>query len=72
MTILQGLEIYSDENNSVPYIYVAFRTQNDRDAMYNALLESGLNLNEIEQDVMTLQWQNGYVSNYDYLMYLNR
>lgn len=57
----------------MPYIYLAFRTKNDRDNLYgNLLKQSELKLCEIEQDVMTLQWQNGYVSNYDYLLYLNR
>ncbi|KAF2878744.1 hypothetical protein ILUMI_27419 [Ignelater luminosus] len=67
-----GLEIYSDENNSVPYIYLAFRTKNDRDNLYgNLLKQSELKLSEIQKDLMILQWQNGYVSNYDYLLYLN-
>ncbi|KAF5298434.1 hypothetical protein FQR65_LT01213 [Abscondita terminalis] len=67
-----GLEIYSGEDHSVPYIYLAFRSQVDRDNLYtNILKQSDLRLCEIEQDVMTLQWQNGYVTNYDYLLYIN-
>ncbi|KAK5646659.1 hypothetical protein RI129_005123 [Pyrocoelia pectoralis] len=67
-----GLEIYSSENNTTPYIYFAFRSPADRDSLYdNLLMQSDLKLCKIEQDVMTLQWQNGYVSNYDYLLYIN-
>ncbi|KAB0797363.1 hypothetical protein PPYR_08357 [Photinus pyralis] len=67
-----GLEIYSSENNTIPYIYFAFRSPADRDKLYDNLLQqSDLKLSKIEQDVMTLQWQNGYVSNYDYLLYIN-
>ncbi|KAK4880232.1 hypothetical protein RN001_008378 [Aquatica leii] len=67
-----GLEIYSSENDLVPYIYLSFRSQADRDNLHTNLLnQSELRLCEIEQDVMTLQWQNGYVSNYDYILYIN-
>ncbi|KAF5306415.1 hypothetical protein FQA39_LY08924 [Lamprigera yunnana] len=67
-----GLEIYSNENDTVPYLYLSFRSPADRDNLYvNLRNQSELKLCEIEQDVMTLQWQNGYVSNYDYLIYIN-
>lgn len=57
----------------MPHIYLAFRSQLDRDRFYaNLLMQSELKLCEIEQDVMTLQWQNGFVSNYEYLLYINR
>ncbi|RZB38733.1 protein FAN-like [Asbolus verrucosus] len=46
--------------------------QKKRDDLYNKLLEQpALKLQELEQDVMTLQWQNGIISNYDYLLYIN-
>lgn len=35
------------------------------------LEQPSLKLTDLEQDVMTLQWQNGILSNYDYLLYLN-
>ncbi|XP_018570993.1 protein FAN-like [Anoplophora glabripennis] len=67
-----GLEIYSNENSSNPHIYLSFKNQKLRDEFYDNLLQQPeLKLNEIEQDVMTLQWQNGIISNYEYLLYIN-
>ncbi|KAK9870435.1 hypothetical protein WA026_008004 [Henosepilachna vigintioctopunctata] len=67
-----GLEIYSNENSMIPHIYVSFSSQKERDKFYSNLIEqSELKLNEITPSVMTLQWQNGIISNFEYLMYVN-
>ncbi|XP_025829509.1 protein FAN isoform X2 [Agrilus planipennis] len=67
-----GLEIYSNENDVVPHLYLSFRTQADRDNLYTTLLQQPeLKLKDIQQDIMTLQWQNGVISNYEYLVYIN-
>lgn len=67
-----GLEIYSAEESSVPHIYVTFQSERDRDRIYKILEESPhVQLEKVHTEEMTLQWQNGIVSNYDYLMYLN-
>ncbi|KAJ8939230.1 hypothetical protein NQ318_015188 [Aromia moschata] len=67
-----GLEIYCNENSSNPHIYLSFKNQKLRDNLYDNLLQQPeLNLKEIEQDVITLQWQNGIISNYEYLLYIN-
>lgn len=68
----QGLEIYSDEESSIPHMYLTFQCEYDRDRIYS-MLESSPNvkLESVYAEEMTLQWQNGIVSNYDYLMYLN-
>ena len=34
-------------------------------------MQDTLVLEDIKEDNMTLQWQNGIISNFDYLMYLN-
>ncbi|KAG5896999.1 hypothetical protein JTB14_010751 [Gonioctena quinquepunctata] len=66
-----GLEIYSNKN-SINHAYFSLRNQSSRDALYNQLLQHPeLKLNDIQQDVMMLQWQNGVLSNYDYLLYIN-
>lgn len=66
-----GLEIYSSDNTN-SHIYLSFRNQNERDGFYENLLEQPeLQLNNIEQNVITLQWQNGIISNFDYLLYIN-
>lgn len=70
--MLQGLEIYSVEESSVPHIYLTFQCERDRNRIYKTLEESpNVNLEKIHAEEMTLQWQNGIVSNYDYLIYLN-
>lgn len=67
-----GLEIYSSESCSNPHIYLSFYCQKKRDEIYNKILNMPkLKLNDIQQNVMTLQWQNGVISNYDYLCYIN-
>lgn len=67
-----GLEIFTNDSNSNPHIYLSFANQKERDRLYdNMLKQELLKLPDIDQDVMTLQWQNGVLSNYDYLLYLN-
>lgn len=54
-------------------LYVAFKKTNERDHFYKLACEQdSLKLVESEQHSMTLKWQNGIISNYDYLLYLNR
>lgn len=70
---LQGLEIYSNENNKVPHIYLSFPNELDRDKLYSSIIKQPeLKLKNVQQDVMTLKWQNGVISNFEYLMYINR
>ncbi|XP_045767552.1 protein FAN-like [Maniola jurtina] len=67
-----GLEIYSAEESPTSHLYLSFQNENDRDRVYQILEESpNVNLERVHVEEMTLQWQNGIVSNYDYLMYLN-
>lgn len=67
-----GLEIYSSEESSVPHIYLTFQTERARDRIFKIFEESpNVHLESVHTEEMTLQWQNGIVSNYDYLMYLN-
>ncbi|XP_026322727.1 protein FAN-like isoform X2 [Hyposmocoma kahamanoa] len=67
-----GLEIYSTEESTVPHIYLTFQCEEDRDKTYRILEESpNVQLQKVHAEEMTLQWQNGVVSNYDYLIYLN-
>lgn len=72
ITFLQGLEIYSTEDSTVAHIYLTFQSEDDRDRIYDILEQSpSVNLEKIHAQETTLQWQNGVVSNYDYLMHLN-
>lgn len=34
--------------------------------------QEDLEIKQTEPESMTLKWQNGLISNFDYLMYLNR
>lgn len=70
---MQGLEIYLDEKSNISYFYLALRNSSERDNLYEMMIQQPkLKLVALQQDVMTLQWQNGVISNYDYLLYLNR
>lgn len=52
---------------------MATKTQEERDALYtNLLSQSELQIETVHQNHMTMQWQNGSLSNYDYLLYINR
>lgn len=53
-------------------IYVSFKFDCDRDQFYNSVVhQPDFNVVVKEPESMTLQWQNGVISNYDYLLYLN-
>lgn len=72
--MFKGIEIYSSDNKSAnSHIYLSFSNQSQRDQLHEKLLEQPeLTLNNLEQNVITLQWQNGVISNYEYLLYVNR
>lgn len=54
-------------------LYVSFRNQMERDEFYDKTLEQDrVKLTYTEPESMTLKWQNGIISNYEYLLYLNR
>lgn len=56
----------------VPHIYLSFQSEHERDTLYNVIEKSPeASLERVHPEEMTLQWQNGIVSNYDYLIYLN-
>ncbi|XP_052745807.1 protein FAN isoform X2 [Bicyclus anynana] len=70
--IENGLEIYGAEESPTSHLYLSFQSENDRDTVCHILEESpNVNLERVHVEEMTLQWQNGIVSNYDYLLYLN-
>ncbi|XP_031833417.1 protein FAN isoform X2 [Nomia melanderi] len=69
-----GLEIKwtRQPENKVEHLFVSLKNQNDRDELYTSLLnQPTVSLERIPQDQMTMRWQNGSLSNYDYLLYIN-
>nr|CAD7574462.1 unnamed protein product [Timema californicum] len=67
-----GLEVYCEGNSHLKHLYLSFKSLEDRDMLYQGLIgQHSLKLDNTDQEMMTLQWQNGVISNYDYLMYLN-
>lgn len=67
-----GLEIYCSDNSHTSDLYLSLASQEERDKFYDALVsQECVNLTESGQENMTYRWQNGQVSNFDYLMYLN-
>lgn len=66
------MEIKWISDDKEKLLYISFNNQNDRDNFYsNTLNQNELNLQTTEPESMTLKWQNGIISNYDYLLYLN-
>lgn len=71
----QGLEIKWTKvaEGKSEYLFLSLSNQEDRDNLYcNLLKQSQVNLETIPQNQMTMQWQNGAISNFDYLLYINR
>ncbi|XP_047545229.1 protein FAN-like [Vanessa atalanta] len=67
-----GLEIYCAEESPISHIYLSFQSEKDRNRAHQILEESpNVKLDRVHIEEMTLQWQNGVVSNFDYLMHLN-
>ncbi|KOC66673.1 Protein FAN, partial [Habropoda laboriosa] len=69
-----GLEIkwLKQPENKVEHLFISLKSQNDRDELYTSLLnQAAVSLERVPQDQMTLRWQNGSLSNYDYLLYIN-
>lgn len=67
------MEIYGKENNGVSHLYLSLKSKDTRDKLYSTIVEQPkLSLAESKQEIMTLQWQNGTISNFDYLLYINR
>ncbi|EGG18026.1 BEACH domain-containing protein [Cavenderia fasciculata] len=67
-----GLELFfNDESSS---LFFTFKNLNNRDEVYRLLTmelcKNVLNVN-LEQKNYLLKWQNGIISNYEYLIYLN-
>lgn len=71
---VQGIEIYFNESNSKhDHIYISLLNEKERNNLYDMILQQNeLKLSNKDQDMMTLQWQNGVISNYEYLLYINR
>lgn len=52
---------------------MSFRNQSERDEFYEQTMQQNcVKITQTEPESMTLKWQNGIISNYDYLLYLNR
>lgn len=69
----QSLELKWTENQRERILYVSFRNQSERDTFYkNTMSQERLHITQTVPESMTLKWQNGVISNYSYLLYLNR
>ncbi|KAG4071183.1 hypothetical protein HA402_001173 [Bradysia odoriphaga] len=59
-------------NDKTDTLYVAFRNETDRNSFYEkTMAQDGVAIAKIKPETMTLKWQNGAISNYEYLLYLN-
>jgi len=66
-----GLELLSSESNR--HLYLVFESEIVRDQVYDRIIEQeALSLDESAHENMLLKWQAGAISNFDYLLYLNR
>ncbi|KAH6946918.1 hypothetical protein HPB50_016143 [Hyalomma asiaticum] len=69
----KGLELYCSESSVLKHLFLSFKTQQERDELYEKLLkQEALDIEDSGQENMMLLWQSGIISNYDYLLYINR
>ncbi|XP_058806597.1 protein FAN-like [Phymastichus coffea] len=69
-----GLEIkwIKQANNEVQHLFVATQTEEERNMLYTKIMQQPvIKIETVAQNHMTMQWQNGSLSNYDYLLYIN-
>uniref|UniRef100_A0A672MA53 Neutral sphingomyelinase activation associated factor n=1 Tax=Sinocyclocheilus grahami TaxID=75366 RepID=A0A672MA53_SINGR len=67
-----GLEVFCTENDLCSDIYLMFYSTKERDELYYYIatfLEN--HIAECTAESYMLQWQRGYISNYQYLLHLN-
>lgn len=72
---LKSLEIVwkDTRNDKTDTLYVAFRNETERNLFYDrTMAQDGVSIAKIKPETMTLKWQSGAISNYEYLLYLNR
>jgi factor associated with neutral sphingomyelinase activation len=65
-----GVEVFVYNSNE-SYLLV-FNDKNARDTVKEILTSNAPKILEMHLDVITKMWMNGYLANYDYLIYLNR
>ena len=67
-----GLEIFIKENGSSSNYFFVLESEISRNELNRFLLDNcENNLEDSDTSNMTLKWQNGIISNYEYLMYVN-
>lgn len=69
-----GLEIKWTKlpENKEECLFLSVKNQDNRDKLYDKMMEQPLlKLDIVLQNQMTIQWQNGGLSNYEYLLYVN-
>ncbi|XP_054283298.1 protein FAN-like [Macrosteles quadrilineatus] len=67
-----GCEVEYHTHNGLQNLFLSFKKRSDREQFYSCLLsQPSLKLADLDRERMTLCWQNGLLSNYDYLLYLN-
>ncbi|XP_067052011.1 protein FAN-like isoform X3 [Acropora muricata] len=64
-----GIEVFSTDGS---HMYLIFNSPDERDLFYKQIVQQPeVELEDTRQENMTLKWQNGAISNFEYLMYLN-
>ncbi|XP_072169728.1 protein FAN-like [Diadema setosum] len=67
-----GLEIFCSDTSIQSDMFLVLSKPEERDALYSKIMgQNGVRLQESGRENIMLLWQNGVISNFDYLMYLN-
>ncbi|RDD47132.1 Protein FAN [Trichoplax sp. H2] len=66
-----GIEIYSSTEDML--LFLALSSEHERNHFYDIICsQKDVQLEDSVNENATLRWQNGFMSNFDYLMHLNR
>ncbi|KAJ1521516.1 hypothetical protein ONE63_003179 [Megalurothrips usitatus] len=66
-----GLEVHC-RDGSVPHLFLSLKTAKERDDLFDGIMsQSNVKLDDLQQEAVTLQWQHGVLTNFEYLTYLN-
>lgn len=67
-----GIEIFCKEDSPCSHLYLSLASDKLRNELYIKMKEQDdLSLELPGQEDMTLRWQSGNITNYEYIMYLN-
>ena len=65
--------MYCRSGASIEHLYMSLPSETVRDELYEYIMtQDTTEVDDTQQQNLTILWQNGVISNFDYLSHLNR